>query len=81
MVNNLGLSVLKLYKLTIANLSLAKLCFFRKFRPKRFHKIDSRTSTVSENISNFLKKFAPKPKQVGQKEDFKLSFKRIVSII
>jgi hypothetical protein len=36
------LSTLKPYKVIITKLNLTRLIFFRKFRPKRFLKIDSR---------------------------------------
>jgi hypothetical protein len=43
MKNNLGFwGILKLWKVAITNLQLTKFWFVRKFRPKRFHKIDSR---------------------------------------
>jgi hypothetical protein len=43
MDDNLGfLGVLKPYLVIISNLDLTELVLFQKFRPKRFHKIDSR---------------------------------------
>jgi hypothetical protein len=43
--------VLKPDKVIISNLNLSKLGFIRKCRPKRFHKIDPRTTTASTRCS------------------------------
>jgi hypothetical protein len=45
------LCILQPYKVIINNLSSTKLCFTRKFWPKRFHKIDSRSTSLCRTPS------------------------------
>jgi hypothetical protein len=61
--NNRGVGILRCFKVKvpITNLYFTKLAFIRKFRPKLFHQIDSRSDKNSERFGR--SKFSPQTKR------------------